>query len=130
MAEERDLNSQFLAAHPSMFAFSTVNRIVNYWTGAWITPTIDSPNTWPAIIGTSMLSLLALLGVRRMFYDGNPTASMFAGCLLVYPVVYYLTTSQPRFYHSITPLLVLSGAFCVLNWKNRISKSMTVVPEE
>jgi hypothetical protein len=114
MAEERELNSRFLAAHPGMFALATVNRIVNYWTGAWITPTIDAPNTWPVIIATSIVTLLGLLGVRQLFYSGNSAAFMYAGCLLIYPLPYYLTTSQPRFYHAITPLLIVLGAFWVL----------------
>ncbi|MGO9305294.1 MAG: ArnT family glycosyltransferase [Candidatus Korobacteraceae bacterium] len=119
MAEERDLNSRFLAAHPGLFAFASVNRVVNYWTGAWIRPTVDFPNRWPVVIGTSMISLLGFLGIRRMFCDGNSAASMYAGCLLAYPLVYYVTTSQPRFYYSITPLLILPGAFWVLSWKDK-----------
>jgi len=125
MAEERDLNSRFLAAHPGLFAFATVNRIVNYWTGAWITPTIDFPNRWPVIIGTSIVSLLGFLGVRRMLYDGNSAAFMYAGCLFVYPLLYYVTTSQPRFYYAITPLLILPGAFWVLHRVNKTTEPMT-----
>ena len=119
MAEERDLNSKFLAAHPGRFALATVNRIVNYWTAAWITPTVDTPNSWPVIIGTSIVSLLGLLGLVRMFHAGNSAAFMYAGCLFIYPWPYYLTTSQPRFYHAITPLLILLGAYWVVNWKDR-----------
>jgi hypothetical protein len=119
LAEESDVNSRFVAAHPSLFAFATLNRIVNYWSGAWITPTKDYPNSWSAIIGTSILSLLGLLGVCRMFYIGDSVAFMYAGCLFLYPLPYYITTSQPRFYHSITPLLILSGVFWVVNWRSR-----------
>jgi len=124
MQEERDLNSRFLATHPGLFAFSTVNRIVNYWTGGWIVPTFDSPNQWPVILSISIVSMLGLFGVRRMFYEGKPAASMYAGCLLFYPLVYYVTTSQPRFYHAMTPLLILAGAFWVVRCKNRTMMSV------
>ena len=110
MAEERDLNRRFVAGDTGLFAFSIVNRAVYYWTGAWLMPTLDFPNKWPLIFCTSGLSLVGLLGIRRMFYLGNSSAWLFAGCLLLYPVLYYLTTSQPRFYYSITPLLVVAGA--------------------
>lgn len=120
MAEERDLNSQYLATNGGLFAFSILNRAINYWTGGWVMSTADFPNNWPVIMGTSLLSLVGLLGIRRMFYDGNPAAFMYAGCLLLYPVVYYVTTSQPRFYHAITPLLIVPGSFWLLTWKNRI----------
>jgi len=115
MADERDLNSRFLAADRPLFTFAVLNRIVNYWTGAWITPIIDFPNSWRVIFGTTIVSGVGLLGIRRMFYSGNSAAFMYAGCLGIYPLLYYVTTSQPRFYHAITPLLIVPGAFWVLN---------------
>lgn len=121
MAEDRDANSRFLAAHPGRFALATVSRIVNYWTAGWMIPTEDSPNQWPVIIGISAVSLLGLLGLRQLFLDGNSAAIVFAGCLLIYPCVYYVTTTQPRFYHTISPLLILLGSSWVMHWKNRIT---------
>jgi hypothetical protein len=118
MAEESELNSQYVSAHPGWFALATLNRIINYWTGAWIKPAQDYPNTWPVIVGVSSLSLLGLLGVFRMFSSGNPAWSMYAACVFLYPLVYYVSTSQPRFYHTIAPLLILSGVFGVLDLKN------------
>jgi hypothetical protein len=123
MAEESDLNSKFVSAHPRLFAFYTLNRIVNYWTGGWIAPTKEYPNSLSAIAGISGLSLLAFLGVYRMFTGGNSAAPMFAGCFIIYPCVYYITTSQPRFYHSIAPMLILCGAFCLVDLKNKIAIS-------
>ena len=110
MAEESEANAQFVHAHPGKFAFSTINRIVNYWTGAWIKPISGYPNSWAVIIPTSLLSLAGLLGLWTMYRGGNLNVFMFAGCLLLYPIVYYITTSQPRFYHAMTPLLVISAA--------------------
>jgi 4-amino-4-deoxy-L-arabinose transferase-like glycosyltransferase len=125
MAEERDSNSRFLTTHFSRFAFATVNRIVNYWTGAWVKSIAGFPNSWPIIIPTSTLTLLGLLGIWRMFSSGNSAAFMYAGCLFIYPFAYYLTTSQPRFYHAITPLLILSGSFWLLDCRNRIAALKT-----
>jgi hypothetical protein len=121
MAEERNLNSQFMSEHLGRFMFSTLNRIANYWTDAWIRPMDGFPNVWPVIVPTAILTLLGFLGVARMIAAGNSVAYMFTGCLLLYPIVYYLTTSQPRFYHSVTPLLILSGTYWVIDCKNRIA---------
>jgi 4-amino-4-deoxy-L-arabinose transferase-like glycosyltransferase len=119
MEEEREENSKFLAANFNRFIFDTGNRIVNYWTGGWIKPIDGFPNDWLVIVPTSLLTLLGLLGIRQMFQQKNAAALMYAGSLLVYPIVYCVTTSQPRFYHTITPLLVLSGAFWILNCLSR-----------
>ena len=126
MAEDRDSNSRFLSTHFSRFAFATLNRIVNYWTGAWVKTITGFPNSWPVILPTSALTLFGFIGVWRMFHNGNAAAFMYTGCLLIYPIVYYVTTSQPRFYHTITPLLILSGASVVVECRDRIVASRTV----
>ncbi|WP_158748509.1 glycosyltransferase family 39 protein [Acidobacterium sp. S8] len=120
MEEERVANAQYLSTHHGRFAFSTVNRIVNYWTGAWIKPIEGFANSWPVIISTSALTLLGLLGIGQMFRRGIPAAAMFGGCLLIYPVAYYLTTSQPRFYHAMTPLLIMATSYWMVNILSQI----------
>lgn len=120
MAEESTANSAFVHEHFGRFAFSTMNRIVNYWTAAWIRPIEGYPNEWTVILPTALLTVLGFLGIRRLFIAGNPDASMFAGCLALYPVAYYLTTSQPRFYHSVTPFLVLAACYWVIDSNTRI----------
>jgi 4-amino-4-deoxy-L-arabinose transferase-like glycosyltransferase len=120
MAEEQESNARFLGSHLSWFVRDTLNRIVNYWTGGWVRTTIDSPNSWPMIIATSILSLAGIFGIVRMYSSHTRAAPMFLGCLLIYPLVYYLTTTQPRFYHAITPLIILSGSYWLIGCKERI----------
>ena len=126
MAEEQVANSQFVSTHVGRFAYSTINRVVNYWTGAWIKPIAGFPNSWPVILATSALTLLGLLGVRRMLIGGNSAGSVYIGCLLIYPVAYYLTTSQPRFYHAITPLLILPASSWAMECWRRVRAPIIV----
>jgi Dolichyl-phosphate-mannose-protein mannosyltransferase len=115
MDEQRVENAQFLSQHFDSFVFDIGNRILNYWTGAWIRTIPESPNVWSVIVPTSLLTFFGFLGVRQMFRSRNAAALMFAGCLGVYPIVYYTTTAQPRFYHTVTPFLILSASFWVVN---------------
>jgi hypothetical protein len=110
MREEQQENKGFISDHFGRFAFGTANRIVNYWTGAWIRPMPDDPNVWSVVIPTSLLTLFGLVGLRHMFRYDRSAAFMYTGSIFIYPLVYYLTTSQPRFYHPITPLLILCGS--------------------
>lgn len=122
MKEESELNRKFVSAHPREFVAATLNRIVNYWTGAWLIPTSDYPNQWPVIIGISLLSILGIVGVAQMVMSKNQAGVMYAGCFILYPVVYYLTTSQPRFYHTIAPLVIICGANLLAQWFMRIAR--------
>ena len=121
MAEESELNRKFLSTHPRDFIVATLSRVVNYWTGAWIVPTSDYPNHWPVTIGISLLSILGFLGAAQMVMSNNSAGAMYAGCFALYPVVYYLTTSQPRFYHAIAPLVIISGAGLMVQWIRKIA---------
>ena len=108
MAEESNSNSSFVSEHPGRFAFSTLNRIANYWTGAWIRPINGFPNVWPVIVPTTILTLVGFLGVARMIATGNSVAYMFTGCLLIYPLCSTLLPDhQPT---ALLSLLVAAAA--------------------
>jgi hypothetical protein len=121
MAEDSAANAQFVRHDLGRFAVDTGNRIVNYWTAAWILPVAGYPNTLSIILPTSALSLLGFLGILQMLGRKKSCALMYAGSLFIYPLVYYLTTSQLRFYHAATPLLIISGAFSILDCKERVA---------
>ena len=129
MDEEKAANAEYIKTHRGRFALSTVNRIVNYWTAAWIKPIPGYANSWSVILPTSLLSLVGLLGIIQMLLRRNPNALLFIGCLLIYPVAYYLTTTQPRFYHAMAPLLILSGSFWLVNSLNKFRTRSTVHPQ-
>lgn len=122
MEEDRESNSQFVHSHRSRFAFSVLNRFVNYWTGAWLKPISGFPNVFPVICATTLLSALGFLGLWKLRSNGNSAAPIYGGCLAIYPIVYYFTTSQPRFYHAITPLLILLGAYFVIECFKRATE--------
>lgn len=127
MAELGERNREFVSRHPKQFLFGIMNRVVNYWTGAWIAPTRESPDQWPIILCIGGLSLFGMLGVVGMIRAGVPGGGTFAGCLALYPMVYYLTTSQPRFYHTIAPLLIIAGARF---WTEKFRKHAQSEPRE
>jgi hypothetical protein len=128
MAEKSAENAQFLSQHFDDFVFDTCNRMVNYWTGGWIRTIPESPNVWSVIVPTSLLTLLGFLGVWQMFRRKVAAAPMFAGCLGIYPVVYYMTTAQPRFYHTVTPFLILSASYWVVSRLSRNALSVSTDP--
>jgi hypothetical protein len=74
------------------------------------------PNNWPVIAATSLLTFAGLFGLWRMAATGHSVAWLYVGCLILYPITYYVTTSQPRFYHALTPLLILGASFALTSW--------------
>jgi hypothetical protein len=59
------------------------------------------------------LSLFGLLGLLFMYREKNPYAFPIAMFPLVYPIVYYVTHSSPRYRHPIDPAMMVVAAFAV-----------------
>ena len=122
MEEEREANSRFLTKHLGRFVLATLNRVVNYWTGAWILPIEGYSNEWSVIIGISTLSVLGCIGLCGLMSSRNPIGILYLGCLLLYPLVYCVTTTQPRFYHALTPLLISLAVYWAVSFWDKFGE--------
>jgi hypothetical protein len=56
---------------------------------------------------STAISVLAFLGLRRAFQRDRDAAWVYAICLIVYPLLYYMTTYEIPYRHPLDPLLVI-----------------------
>ncbi len=100
----------FIHEHPGVYAYLVFKRFADFWTGAWnLSPQFikDNPGQAANIPFSTAITIFALIGLRRAFqYDRN-IAWAFAICLIVYPIIYYLTTYEIPYRHPLDPLLVI-----------------------
>jgi hypothetical protein len=100
----------FIREHPGVYAYLVFKRFVNFWTGIWnLSPQFikDNPGQAANIPFCTAISILAFIGLRRAFQSDRNSAWAFAICLLVYPILYYLTTYEIPYRHPLDPLLVI-----------------------
>jgi len=111
MEEKRRLGFQFIESHPSDFARFFYHRFMHTWTGS-ADPIRDiwshAPLRVKVIVSHSYLfTLLALAGLvlaRR----ADPLKSFpLIFLMAVFPVVYYVTHTTPRYRHPIDPAMCL-----------------------
>jgi 4-amino-4-deoxy-L-arabinose transferase-like glycosyltransferase len=111
----------FIHAHPGVYAYLVFKRFADFWTGIWnLSPQWikDNPGQAANIPFCTVITIFAFIGLRRTFhYDGN-AAWAFAICLVVYPILFYLTTYEIPYRHPLDPLLVILGVAGVV----RVSK--------
>jgi len=123
VAEKKQQAGEFIRSHPSTFAWVSIGRIVETWTGIWPpAPSYLFRSGWPAFKLLNVLfclsfSILALAGLRRSFRIKNPAAWLYLILLAFFPLIYYVTSSHIRFRHPIDPQIVLLAAAALTKQK-------------
>ena len=125
MKEKREQAAEFIASHPGTFAWLTFKRVVFIWTGIWnLTPDylLATPMGVVSIPFCTILTVLALAGLRQAFRLGKPIAWPCALLLLALPLVYYITLVSVRYRHPMDPFLVVLAAYAVVESRTRRSE--------
>jgi hypothetical protein len=107
VAEKKQAAMEFVKQYPNEFATLCATRIAGFWAGSdYIVDMWPRWFFWP-------LSALMLLGlITAIGYRVNG-GWLFALLMLFYPIVYYITFTQPRYRHAIEPEMLLLAAYFV-----------------
>ena len=85
----------FIHAHPGVYAYLVFKRFWRFWTGIWnLSPQWikDNPGQAANIPFCTAITVFSFIGLRRTFLYDRDAAWAIVICLLVYPIIYYLTT--------------------------------------
>ena len=119
MDEKKVQALEYIRGHKSWFAWVTVRRFVYIWTGYWsLDPRylVEEPLDPANIFFSTSLTVLALIGLRRVFREHFPVAALYATMLLVFPVVFYFTHVEVYYRRQVDPQMVVLAVYGVLPW--------------
>ncbi len=114
MAEKQHAALGFMRTHPGVTLTYMFHRFVDIWLAE-----TDSPvDLWAnaslyakaMLTFNCLLSLLSLLGVLYAHRSRNPEAAPYGMVLLIFPLVFYLTHSSPRYRYPMDPIIVVLAA--------------------
>ena len=113
----------YIRSHPGWFAWMTARRIVYMWTGYWSFSREylkDEPLDPPNILVETTLTILALLGLRRVFKRDSALGVYFAIVLLFFPLTYYISHPETYYFRPVDPIIVILAAVSVAGarWAN------------
>jgi len=106
----------FIRSHPAWFAWMTSRRIVYMWTGYWSFDRAylkDEPLDPPNIFVNTTMTILGLLGLRRVFQRDSGLAWRFAIVLLFFPLTYYFSHPETYYFRPVDPLIVVLAAVTI-----------------
>jgi len=118
--EKRRIAMDYILGHPAEFAERSLERAVFFW--------ITAPEEARVMPGHGQLirqtafafvTVLAFSGLWLSFRSRVQAAFLFAGLLLLFPLVYYLTHTESRYYHPLAPFVCMLATYAVLRLANR-----------
>jgi len=121
----------FIRSHPRWFVWMTLRRIVYMWTGYWSFDHAylkDEPLDVPNIFVDTTLTILGLLGLRRVFQRNSALAVRFAVVLIFFPLTYYFSHPETYYFRPVDPLIVVLAAVAVAG--SRQEEASAVVATE
>ena len=112
MAEKQKLAVEWIRQNPGRFATLTLKRIGFFWFN------IPEQGRMANHFGMGSrhalyfgFALLAFWGLGLALRRGKRGTFLFAGLFLLFPLVYYITHSHPRYQHPITPEMLMLSVY-------------------
>jgi 4-amino-4-deoxy-L-arabinose transferase-like glycosyltransferase len=107
----------FIRANPASFFSRCYYRFVDTWTGNFdstLDPYVRKMQLrLPYIEYLTLFSALAFAGLGIALLSAAWDSLPLAFCVLLFPIPYYLTTSEMRYRHPIDPVLAILAVVCV-----------------
>jgi 4-amino-4-deoxy-L-arabinose transferase-like glycosyltransferase len=143
MDHKRQQATDYIRAHPGWYVWMTCRRAVYMWTGYWSFSREylkEEPLDPPNIFVDTTLTILALLGLRRVFQQEKqqlgrqqrdeqrrdaPLGVRFAIVLFFFPLAYYFSHPETYYFRPVDPLIVVLAAVAIAG-RPRRKEPMTV----
>ena len=114
-------SSYVITGFPGWFAWRSLRRVVYLWTGFWSFEKAylaEEPLDPANIPVCTALTVLALLGFRRLWRDKAELAFPYAALMIFFPLIYYVTSPESYYRRPLdTILVVLAASFLGLRGK-------------
>lgn len=108
----------YIRNHPAWFVGMSFRRMVYMWTGYWSFSREylkDEPLDPPNILVDTTMTVLGLLGLRRVFQRDASLGARFAIVLFFYPLAYYFSHPETYYFRPVDPLIVVLAAVFVVS---------------
>lgn len=114
----------YIRSHPGWYAWMTFRRAVYMWTGYWSLSheyLKEEPLDPPNILVDTTMSVLGLLGLRRVWKKNRALGIRFAVVLFFFPLTYYFSHPETYYFRPVDPLIVVLAAVTIAgrSWAER-----------
>jgi 4-amino-4-deoxy-L-arabinose transferase-like glycosyltransferase len=122
MEHKLQQGKDYIRSHPAWFAWMTMRRVVYLWTGYWSFDSAylkDEPLDPPNIFVNTIMTILGLWGLGRVWQRDRALAVRFAIVLFFFPLTYYISHPETYYFRPVDPLIVVLAAVAVAGRKQQ-----------
>jgi 4-amino-4-deoxy-L-arabinose transferase-like glycosyltransferase len=111
--EREQLAKEFIRAHPRLFVKNSLKRAVFFW--------ITAPEEARVLPGLSakvrkasftLITFFCFLGLALAFQNHVRGRWLYLGLLALFPLVYYFTHTESRYFHPLAPIVLQLAVYC------------------
>jgi hypothetical protein len=116
MDHKKQQAQTYIGAHPGWFVWMSCRRALYIWTGYWSFSREylkDEPLDPPNIFVAATMTILALIGLRRVFWRDRALGVRFAIVLIFFPLAYYFSHPETYYFRPVDPIIVVLAAVTV-----------------
>lgn len=116
MDHKKQQAQAYIQAHPGWFLWMSCRRALYMWTGYWSFSheyLKDEPLDPPNILVATTMTILGLIGLRRVFRRDRSMGIRFAILLIFFPLAYYFSHPETYYFRPLDPLTVVLAAVTV-----------------
>jgi 4-amino-4-deoxy-L-arabinose transferase-like glycosyltransferase len=113
MDHKRHQAETYIRSHPAWFVWMTGRRIVYMWTGYWSFDRAylkDEPLDPSNIFLQTTMTILGLLGLRKVLQRDSALGKRFAIVLFFFPLAYFISHPETYYFRPVDPLIVVLAA--------------------
>ena len=131
MQEKKKVAVQFITTHPADTLRFQYHRFMETWTG-FGDPFLDiwpgaKPGLRAELLSNYVLALLMLLGLLCARRNSGVESLPLLNVIALFPAVYYVTHTTPRYRHPMDPIIVLLAAYAVVSGARYVSGKVALV---
>jgi hypothetical protein len=106
-----EVAKSWVKSNPNDFARLTLQRAADFWDGRELNyePLNEPWSPWMV----ALTSAIAWSGMFTLLWCQERARFLLLGLMLIYPMPYYITYTNPRYRHAIEPEMVLMSAYLV-----------------
>ncbi len=131
MEREKQKGFDFIRTHPRWFAVMTVRRFAYIWTGFWSFDKrylAEEPLDPPNVFFCTALTVLMLMGLRRVWREDRLLAALFASVLFFFPSVYYFVHVEVYFRRQIDPMILVLAVYALMPKRSGVASASLPTP--
>jgi hypothetical protein len=125
MADKKKRAVAFITEHPGVFVLCSLERTIYFWTTSPDEYWLMRGRNFPRLSLFLVITFAAFAGLYLARRNGRKGVLLLCGVLFFYPLVYYITHVESRYYHPLSPVVFMLVVYTAVEFYQRLASRLS-----